>query len=210
MLASRNQALQGICLGLFETNAWWFAGPDGWILFDAPEGTAAEMKRVGGRVALLVLTHGHFDHMWDAAEIKRDHQCPVWFHQADADLCRHPKEVMQWLGLPHRIHPIEADKFLEGNVELDLGGKKFQTFHIPGHSPGSLCFYCAEEEWLIGGDVLFAGGVGRWDLPGGSQAKLIEGIRRDLLPLPDSTEVFPGHGPTTTIGNEKKFNPYVR
>ena len=206
-MASPFPRLQGDTFGPLETNAWWFPAPDGLIVFDAPQGLADRLK--AERVALLVLTHGHFDHMWDAAQIKADHGCPVWFHPGDADQCARPDEVMRWLGMPYKIAPITPDRLLVDGEMLDLGGCSFRVGHAPGHSLGSVVLYGAEPGWLIGGDVLFAGGVGRWDLPGGSQEMLMESIRREVLVLPNETIVFPGHGPTTTIGVERKTNPYL-
>lgn len=93
---------------------------------------------------------------------------------------------------------------------MGVRGRDFQLFHIPGHSLGSVAFYDKAEARVLGGDVLFAGAVGRWDLPGGSQKTLLEGIARHLVPLPDETVVYPGHGPATTIGQEKRTNRYLQ
>ncbi|MFQ3671255.1 MAG: MBL fold metallo-hydrolase, partial [Verrucomicrobiia bacterium] len=169
-MGSTSGRLQGDCLGPLETNAWWYEGPGGLVVFDAPEGLADRLK--GQRVEVLILTHGHFDHMWDAARIQREHRCPVWFHEGDADQCAHPEEVMRWVGLPYRIEPVKPDRLLVDGERVEVGGRTFRVGHAPGHSPGSVVLYEAEEGWLIGGDVLFAGGVGRWDLPGGSREML--------------------------------------
>lgn len=199
---------QGGTFGPLETNAWWFEGPEGLIVFDAPPGLADYMR--GQKVALLLLTHGHFDHMWDAAAIKAQHRCPVWFHPGDADQCARPDEVMRWLGMPFAIQPVTPDRLLADGEVLEVGGCSLRVAHAPGHSPGSVVFHSAEGDWVIGGDILFAGGVGRWDLPGGSQTMLIESIRRCLLSLPDQTVVYPGHGPPTTVGDERQINPYLQ
>jgi glyoxylase-like metal-dependent hydrolase (beta-lactamase superfamily II) len=99
---------------------------------------------------------------------------------------------------------------LKEGAGQNLGGQIFDVLHVPGHCPGSLCFWHRESGHLFGGDVLFAGGVGRWDLPGGDRELLFRGIREKLYPLPEATEVHPGHGPSTTIGREKVGNPFVR
>lgn len=195
--------------GLLETNACLFQTPEGLLVFDAPDGLAAELRDRKEKVSLLVLTHGHFDHTWDAAPIARDHGCPVLYHQADEELCLNPDAAMKFVGMSGLVEPISATRFLKAGETLEHGGFSFQIFHIPGHSKGSLCFYEKKLGLVVGGDVLFAGGVGRWDLPGGSREDLIAGIRRDLMPLPDETVVYPGHGPETTIGRERRSNPYL-
>ena len=114
------------------------------------------------------------------------------------------------------IPPIRAPSHVEnfdvpdrGTARFTCAGEEFQLFHIPGHSPGSIAFY--HEGWglLISGDTLFCGGVGRWDLPGGSRGALLEGLRKHLVPLPLETRVYAGHGPKTTIGHERATNPYL-
>src|SRR5262249_54627775 len=155
------------------------------ICFDAPEGLAAEAARRKWKIRGLVLTHGHYDHVWDAAAVAREHGCRVWIHPADAGLARDPS-IFHAMGLTNE--PLEGVAALEeirlphkgaGNFECE--GEKFRTFHIPGHSLGSVAFYSAERELVIGGDVLFDGGVGRWDLPGGSREDLVGGIHKHLL-----------------------------
>jgi len=195
--------------GLLETNAFLFKTPEGLLVFDAPDGLAEELRERGDKVSLLVLTHGHFDHTWDAAVIAREHGCPVLYHKADEELCLNPDAAMRFIGFPGTVEPVSATRFIEGGETLDFGGLHFQLFHIPGHSKGSHCFYEKKLGLVIGGDVLFAGGLGRWDLPGGSQKDLVVGIHRYLLPLPENTVVYPGHGPDTTIGEEKENNPYL-
>jgi len=196
--------------GLLETNACLFQTSDGLLVFDAPAGLAQELNILKQKVSLVILTHGHFDHTWDAAVIARENRCPVFYHQADEELCLNPEAAMRFVGMSGLVEPISATRFLKAGEILEYGDLRFQIFHIPGHSKGSLCFYEKNLGLLVGGDVLFAGGVGRWDLPGGSKEELIAGIRRDLFPLPDDTVVYPGHGPETTIGHEKRTNPYLQ
>ena len=111
-------------------------------------------------------------------------------------------------GFELEVEPFSAD-FLINEGPQKLLDVEFQIFHVPGHCPGSLCFLLPGENTLVGGDVLFQGGVGRWDLPGGDREVLFDGIRRKLLPLPDDTIVLPGHGPATTIGHERSENPFL-
>jgi glyoxylase-like metal-dependent hydrolase (beta-lactamase superfamily II) len=192
--------------GALATNSYLVSCPEGNLLIDAPEGSASAFHHIP--ISLLILTHGHFDHVWDAAEIARIHGCPVAMHPTTEELIA-DRNILRRLGLDLEVEPVEASRLLsEGKGESFLG-RSFDLFEVPGHCPGSLCFYDVKEGFLYGGDVLFAGGVGRWDLPGGDKEILLSGIRTKLLSLPDTTIVYPGHGPATTIGQEKQTNPYL-
>jgi glyoxylase-like metal-dependent hydrolase (beta-lactamase superfamily II) len=197
------------CGGIFETNCYLLHAPGGAILFDAPDGACAWLERRGITPALLLLTHGHFDHVPDVAKIKRRFGCTIGCHADTVPMISDP-EFFRSYGFQLEIEPAEPDFLIAEAVDLELAGAKFDVLEVPGHSPGSLCFYSKPDELLIGGDVLFAGGVGRWDLPGGDSELLFTGIKRKLFPLPDGVTVLPGHGPTTTIGRERKTNPFVR
>jgi glyoxylase-like metal-dependent hydrolase (beta-lactamase superfamily II) len=107
------------------------------------------------------------------------------------------------------VEPFQVDELLEGKSEIEAAGVSWRMEHIPGHSPDSITFYCREEHVLFAGDVLFAGSIGRTDFPGGSMEELVQGIEEKLLPLPDETRVLPGHGPETSIGDERMNNPYL-
>lgn len=193
--------------GAYETNCFLVEAPGGNILFDAPEG--ADERFAGEKIDLLVLTHGHWDHTADAAAIKRRHGCRVLCH-ADAVPMVAEKDFFERLGFPLRVEPVEPDGLLAEGTGQDLLGEKFDVLDVPGHCPGSLCFYAPAHGLLVGGDVLFRGGIGRWDLPGGNGELLLRGIRGKILTLPRETEVLPGHGPSTTILNEKATNPFLR
>ena len=119
------------------------------------------------------------------------------------------RNLLRRIGLDLEVTPVTATSFLSEG-QITLLGKTFSIFEVPGHCPGSICLYDSQDGLLYGGDVLFAGGVGRWDLPGGDRDLLIGGIRSKLLPLPPETVVLPGHGPSTTIGREKTSNPYLQ
>jgi glyoxylase-like metal-dependent hydrolase (beta-lactamase superfamily II) len=192
--------------GNLETNSYLIPCPEGNLLVDAPEGAAAAFAQKS--VSLLFLTHGHFDHVWDAAELVAQQGCPVLMHPVTQEIVN-DRNLLRKIGLDLEVTPVAATSFLsEGPITLL--GKNFHLFEVPGHCPGSVCLYDSQEGLVYGGDVLFAGGVGRWDLPGGDRDLLIEGIRSKLLPLPAETIVLPGHGPTTTIGREKLSNPYLQ
>jgi glyoxylase-like metal-dependent hydrolase (beta-lactamase superfamily II) len=192
--------------GNLETNSYLIPCPEGNILVDAPEGAAEVFEQK--KVSLLLLTHGHFDHVWDAAKLAERQKCTVVMHPVTQEIVN-DRDLLRRIGLDLEVTPVAASSFLsEGPVTLL--GKTFSIFEVPGHCPGSICLYDSQEGLLYGGDALFAGGVGRWDLPGGDRDLLIGGIRSKLLPLPPETVVLPGHGPSTTIGREKISNPYLQ
>lgn len=193
--------------GDYATNCFLVEAPRGRILFDAPEG--ADRRFADEKIGLLVLTHGHWDHVADAAAVQRRHGCPVACH-ADTVPMVAEADFFERHGFPLRIEPVQPDRILAEGPGQDLLGLEFQVLEVPGHCPGSLCFHHRGEGVLVGGDVLFHGGIGRWDLPGGNGELLLRGIREKILPLPEATRVWPGHGPATTIGEEKAGNPFLR
>jgi hydroxyacylglutathione hydrolase len=195
--------------GIFDTNAYLIIGPGGNILFDAPTGAANWMREMGVKPDLLVITHGHVDHIDDAAKIKRIFGCQVAYHRDSLPLITDP-DFFKRFGFFFEATPVNPDFLIEETPEVILCGLTFRVFLVPGHCPGSLCFYSSTHQFLIGGDVLFAGGIGRTDLPGGDHELLIRGIREKLLILPDATKVLPGHGPSTSIGEERRNNPFLQ
>lgn len=192
--------------GAFATNCFLVGAPGGRILFDAPEGADAHFAE--DKVDLLVLTHGHWDHVADAAAVKRRHGCRVLCHPDTLPMIEE-EDFFERQGFPLRIVPVTADALVTEGAGQDFLGMKLDVLEVPGHCPGSLCFYEPGAGILIGGDVLFRGGVGRWDLPGGDGALLRRGIREKILVLPEATEVWPGHGPATTVGEEKASNAFL-
>jgi len=192
--------------GALETNAYLLHCPGGNLLIDAPEGAAQAFRNTP--VSMLLLTHGHFDHVWDAAEVARIHGCPVAMHPTTEAMLA-DKGLLKRLGIDLVIEPVGADMELSEAERLELLGRPFGVLEVPGHCPGSVCLHDREAAALYGGDVLFAGGVGRWDLPGGDRDVLLSGIRQKILPLAEETIVYPGHGPATSVGREKKTNPYL-
>jgi len=193
--------------GTYETNCFLVEAPAGNILFDAPEG--ADARFAGEKVDLLVLTHGHWDHTADAAAVRRRHGCRVLCH-ADTVPMLTEEDFFERHGFPLRIESVEPDGLLAEGQGQELLGLTMDVLDVPGHCPGSLCFYLPDQSALIGGDVLFRGGIGRWDLPGGNGELLLQGIREKILPLPGGTTVMSGHGPTTTVAEEKSANPFLR
>ncbi len=181
---------ESFCGGIFETNCYLLQAPEGWILFDAPEGACEWVRSLEIDLKLLLLTHGHIDHVQDLARINRQFGCPIGCHPLTA--------------------PMISDREFFRNFGFELEIETVQVLEIPGHCPGSLCFFSRNDKLLIGGDVLFAGSIGRGDLPGGDIDLLITGIRNKLFPLGDDITVLPGHGPPTQIGTERRTNPFLR
>jgi glyoxylase-like metal-dependent hydrolase (beta-lactamase superfamily II) len=193
--------------GPLDTNAFFLESEGGNILFDAPEG--ADEQFMGAKVDWILLTHGHFDHVADAAKIQRRHGCKIAYHP-DTDPMVTDAGFFRRHGFALEIEPFRADRLLEESASCEVAGTKMRILHVPGHCPGSICFFFPEIRTLIGGDVLFRGGVGRWDLPGGDGPLLFEGIRKKIFSLDDNVVVLPGHGPSTTVAFEKAHNPYVK
>jgi glyoxylase-like metal-dependent hydrolase (beta-lactamase superfamily II) len=144
----------------------------------------------------------------DVARIKQTFDCPIGCHLETKPMISDP-DFFRSFGFGFEIEPTEPDFLIEETRERAFLGLKFQILEVPGHCPGSLCFFDRTNAVLIGGDVLFAGGVGRWDLPGGDADVLFQGIRQKLFPLGDDVTVLPGHGPATQIGTERRTNPFL-
>jgi glyoxylase-like metal-dependent hydrolase (beta-lactamase superfamily II) len=192
--------------GIFDTNCFFLK--EHGILIDAPQEAAEWLEGEGLKVKLLLLTHGHIDHVLDAARIKREHGCKVGYHRDTVQMLTEPNFFRNF-GFEFEVEPVEADLLIAEIPSQNLGGIDFQVLDVPGHCPGSLCFFAGKEKILFGGDVLFAGSIGRTDLPGGDHDLLISGIRNKLFPLGDDVTVLPGHGPATKIGVERQTNMYL-
>jgi hydroxyacylglutathione hydrolase len=201
-------AYDTFCGGLFETNAYLVQAPEGLILFDAPDGVCDWLDQQGVDLKLLLLTHGHIDHVQDVAKVKNRFNCQIGCHPETVPMIS-DREFFRSFGFELEIEPVEPDFLIKETPSRNSLGLDFQVLEVPGHCPGSLCFFSRKDELLIGGDVLFAGGVGRWDLPGGDSDLLFQGIRQKLFPLGDNVTVLPGHGPPTKIGTERRTNPFV-
>ena len=196
------------CGGIFETNCYLVRAPQGWILFDAPDGACDWLDSRRFDLKLLLLTHGHIDHIQDVAKIKHRFNCPVACHPITAPMIS-DREFFRSFGFELEIEPVQPDFMIEETPSRNFLGLEMQVLEVPGHCPGSLCFLSRKDELLIGGDVLFASGVGRWDLPGGDADLLFAGIQNKLFPLGDNVTVLPGHGPPTKIGTERQTNPFL-
>lgn len=156
--------------------------------------------------ACIINTHGHADHVAASKALREALAAPVLIHEADAELLGEAgRQMASWMGLD--FEPLEADRLLRDGDVIDFGRARLTVLHTPGHSPGSISLLAADR--VFSGDCLFAGGVGRWDFPGGSEAELFHSIETKLLTLDDAVIVHPGHGPDTTIGRERAGNPFI-
>lgn len=198
------------CGGIFQTNGYLVRHEGKSWIFDAPEGIADWLEESGVRPDGLVLTHQHHDHVLDAGKIQERFGCPLYAYAEPSEELTLSKRLELMMGMPCPIDPYTIDYLFAGQPELELGGLRLDLYHIPGHSPDSVCFRLHGEPVVIGGDVLFSGSIGRTDFPNGNHGQLISGIKEKLWPLPDETYVLPGHGPATTIGAEKENNPFLR
>ena len=172
-----------------------------------PGGDAAtlrlEIARMGVTVAGILVTHTHYDHIGAVADLAEATGAPVYISEIEADVLARPAEYYPG----HQIRPWDAEVRLAGDEAIDLGGISFETVQVPGHSPGHLAFYA--DHCLFSGDVLFAGSVGRTDLPMASWETLVESIRALVDRFPPEAVVYSGHGPPTTLGAELARNPFL-
>jgi hydroxyacylglutathione hydrolase len=192
--------------GMVQTNGYLVETPEGNFLVDAPDGIAAWVEGRGVRVDAVYLTHQHYDHVEDVAALRAmGAKVSAWAgYSKELTL----EAFASGWGMP-AVEPYEVDALIaEG--EREMFGTKAIVGHVPGHSPDSLTFYVPDAGVLFAGDALFAGSVGRCDLPGGNFELLLAGIERELLCLPDDTRVLSGHGGETAIGREKATNGYLR
>jgi glyoxylase-like metal-dependent hydrolase (beta-lactamase superfamily II) len=175
---------------------------------DEISGIQAVLDRHGLRVKAIVITHAHIDHIGGAAKLRALTGAPVYMNARDHELAANLDEQAGWLGVETPEAPRIDVEAREGEA-LIVGPAKFQIIETPGHTQGSISLYEAAEHTLVAGDTLFRDSIGRTDLPGGNARQILTSIHIKLFSLPDETVVIPGHGPNTTIGREKRFNPFL-
>jgi hydroxyacylglutathione hydrolase len=168
----------------------------------------AIIRKHGLTVKQIIITHAHIDHVGGAMKLRKSTGAPILLNQNDYALLKMLDVQAAWIGMasPGRV---EIDQSLAHADKVKAGSLKADVLHTPGHTEGSICLYFAPEKKLIAGDTLFAGSIGRTDLPGGSMEKIINSLHERVLALPDETVVVPGHGPLTTIGEERETNPFL-
>jgi hydroxyacylglutathione hydrolase len=163
----------------------------------------------GYEISHILLTHSHFDHVGGLAELKAETAVPIYLHPDAVTMLSVANQAANHWGL-NIAEPPPADEMLHDEQTLTVGQISLQVLFTPGHAPGHVAFYLPDYRVVFSGDALFQQGIGRTDLPGGDMATLLTSIRQKLLPLPDETQVLSGHGPATTIGDEKKWNPFLQ
>ena len=167
-----------------------------------------ELDEQGYTIKCILNTHGHFDHVLGESTIQINNpEIPIYMHADDLPHLERLKEEMSYFGLKNNSQPLVINNFIDENSDLQIGKHKIKIFHTPGHSKGSLSFYIDNK--LFSGDALFFRSIGRTDFYDGDYDTLINSIKNKLLSLPDDTKVYPGHGPNTTIKDEKIYNTYL-
>jgi hydroxyacylglutathione hydrolase len=176
---------------------------------DQIEGILEILRQEKLTLKQIVITHAHIDHVGGAMKLKAATGAPILMNQSDYALLKMLDMQAAWVGM-RPPGAVEVDEALSQGRVLKIGEIPASVIHTPGHTEGSICVYFPEQKKLIAGDTLFAGSIGRTDLPGGSMEKIMRSLHTQVLALPDETEVVPGHGPVTTIGEERETNPFLQ
>lgn len=210
-----NTRIMEMQVGPVETNCYIIANEETGeaICFDpGDEGNKIADKLEENRLSLkaVLLTHGHFDHIFGIPKLmEKAGKVPVYAAKEEKNCLNNNDINLSGYGDP-RVYTLDADEYVENGQELTLIGKRIVCLLTPGHTAGGMCYYFPEEGILISGDTLFRGTVGRTDLPTSDGYAIVSSIKKQLLVLPDETVVYPGHGPGSTIGEEKVINKYLR
>lgn len=208
----KNLDLQKCILGPVMTNCYFLKNKEtGELLIvdpaDQPRGIIDKIKEMQAKPVGILLTHGHYDHILAVEDIKKEYGIPVYASAMERETLEKP--MVNLSAFQGKTYSLKADVQLSDLEVFEAAGFSIQVIYTPGHTAGSCCYYLKEENVLFSGDMLFHGSVGRTDLPGGSTADIVKSLHRLLESLPEETEVYPGHDIATTIGYEKRYNPFV-
>jgi glyoxylase-like metal-dependent hydrolase (beta-lactamase superfamily II) len=205
--------LESLTVSLFQENCYIVGDEnvgEGILIDPGDEASriALAVENTGLEIGRIIITHPHIDHVGAVAELAEEYSCPVLMHPEGEEMLDDLPSQAMMMGV--RLGSIPQ---LSGHVEdgqrIRVGGITLEALYTPGHCPGHVAFYCESEGMLFSGDTLFAGGIGRTDLPGGEMETLMHSIQERLLTLPEDTRVYTGHGAPTTIGEEKAHNPFL-
>lgn len=202
--------LESVVVGPLEENCYLLGCPETHKAVVVDPGTDAgrilrRIEELGLHPEAILNTHGHIDHVAANAEVAEHYGIPVWIHEDDAYMLSQKDSYGLAEVLRARTSPAPGRRLKDGDI-LEVGTLRIQVIHTPGHTPGSCCFLVGQD--CLSGDTVFEGCVGRTDLEGGSGEALIRSIRGKILPLDDAVRLYPGHGPSTTVGDERSTNPY--
>lgn len=199
-------------VGPVQTNCYFAINDDTKeVLIIDPGASAAKLaekvKEESLKPAAILLTHGHFDHASAAEELAGLLGVEIYAEEHEKETLENPQlNLSGWEG---KVSVYRADHYLRDEQEIDLAGFHIRVFHTPGHTVGGCCYYFSYQDTLFSGDTLFAQSIGRTDFPKGSESQLVRAIQNKLMGLPDNTEVYTGHGESTTIGTERMYNPFI-
>ena len=206
-----NICIGKMVLGMVETNCYFLYDEDtkkAIVVDPAKDGIYDKLSANGIEVEAIILTHGHFDHIMGVNELREKSGALVYALQAENNLLKDPKLNSSFQ--IRRPYTVDADKFVNDGQEIELAGIKLKVYATPGHTAGSCCYYVEDMNWLISGDTLFRGSIGRSDLPTGSDEQILKSVNKllDSNDFNEDTKVYPGHGEASTIGYERKYNPF--
>ena len=203
-----------ITVGQFQENCYVIGDEEsgmGILIDPGDEATriALTVERLGLGIAQILITHAHVDHVRAVVPLVDEYSCPVLMHTEAEEMLKTLPQQALMMGMRFGKVP-SVDRHIANDEVLEVDNLRLRSLYTPGHAPGHLAFYVEEGNLVFSGDALFAGSIGRTDLPGGSMEVLMQSISEKLLTLPDETRVLSGHGPETTVGQERMYNPFLR